>query len=169
METENCSALVPVTDGQKDAAPQIRSSRYVLPKALQRHPKLPDYRKREAIVAPMERLRVHRRVRKLEEAVVDARFLWTSVEKYNSYDEPDVVIRSSSRSSSERKSDQNGLPWCTRDKHLYTFIIIKISLRKEKFMYRLALSFVSIVVVVVVDLQNHFYAVHALMFRVCSK
>ena len=93
---------VPVRDGQKTRAPQIRSSRYVLPKALQRHPKLPDYRKREAIVAPMERLRVHRRVRKLEER--SRRGFSGPPLRSRPYDEPDVVIRSSSRSSSERRS-----------------------------------------------------------------
>ena len=103
---------VPVTDGQKTRAPQIRSSRYVLPKALQRHPELPDYRKREAIVAPMERLRVHRRVRKLEER--SRRGFSGPPLRSRPYDEPDVVIRSSSRSSSERRSqirtDYRGVP-----------------------------------------------------------
>ena len=103
---------VPVRDGQKTRAPQIRSSRYVLPKALQRHPKLPDYRKREAIVAPMERLRVHRRVRKLEER--SRRGFSGPPLRSRPYDEPDVVIRSSSRSSSERRSqirtDYRGVP-----------------------------------------------------------
>ena len=95
---------VPVTNRQKTRAPQIRSSRYVLPKALQRHPKLPDYRKRETIVAPMERLRVHRRVRKLEEHSQHG-FSGPPLRSGRPYDnEPDVVIRSSSRSSSERRS-----------------------------------------------------------------
>ena len=61
------SLSIPVTEQRRKNAPTIRSSRYVLPKAQQRHPRIPDYNTRDDIVAPMERLRVHRRVRKLEE------------------------------------------------------------------------------------------------------
>ena len=85
---------VPVTDSRRKPAPPIRSRRYVLPRTEQRHPKLPDYKKkRENIVAPMERLRIHRRTRKLEER-----------SRRGFIEEADALVR---RSYEERKSSSN--------------------------------------------------------------